>query len=72
MPLKQATLPSDELAKSLVEQAASTQEPQYLVVYASLVRGKSWCPDCQDAEPFVNKKFAGKDAQLIYAGSVSE
>ncbi|KAL3419983.1 hypothetical protein PVAG01_08482 [Phlyctema vagabunda] len=44
------------LAASL-RATSSPAKPAYMIVYASLVNGRSWCPDCVRAEPLINEKF---------------
>ncbi|EXJ87076.1 hypothetical protein A1O3_04034 [Capronia epimyces CBS 606.96] len=76
MPLQPTTLTPAALARSLADQAASSEshEPAFLVVYAGLTNGRSWCGDCRQAEPFLNKKFADpeRNATVVYAGSPQE
>lgn len=59
------------VADAVAAQAAASKTPQFLVVYASIVNGKSWCGDCRSAEPLLQKKFANEAAQYLtiqYAG----
>jgi thiol-disulfide isomerase/thioredoxin len=77
MPLQtvQATKASaPALATSLQSTAASSSKPQFLVVYASLTGGRSWCGDCRAAEPYLNKKFGVTEdvAKVVYAGQPAE
>ena len=74
MPLQISTNSPIALASALQTGAAATAKPAYLVVYASLTNGKSWCGDCRDAEPLVQKKFEGGDqiVTVIYAGQRDE
>ncbi|KAJ9150281.1 hypothetical protein NKR23_g3691 [Pleurostoma richardsiae] len=72
MPLQPSNVAPASLAQRLVQDAASTQKPTFLVVYASLTKGRSWCGDCRKAEPFLEKKFAEKDAEVVYAGEPQE
>ncbi|KAG4441430.1 hypothetical protein IFR05_003117 [Cadophora sp. M221] len=73
MPLKVSSESPSELAASL-KAGATPSKPAFVVVYASLVNGKSWCGDCRDAESFVNSKFAsGEDVvKVVYAGQRDE
>lgn len=73
MPLKVSSESPSELAASL-KASATASKPSFVVVYASLVNGKSWCGDCRDAESFVNSKFAsGEDVvKVVYAGQRDE
>ncbi|KAH6712370.1 hypothetical protein BKA61DRAFT_657752 [Leptodontidium sp. MPI-SDFR-AT-0119] len=73
MPLKVSSESPSELAASL-KTSATASKPSFVVVYASLVNGKSWCGDCRDAESFVNSKFAsGEDVvKVVYAGQRDE
>lgn len=60
-----------EIADSVAAQAAATETPHFLIVYASVVGSKSWCGDCVAAEPLINQKFAGDEARKLtvqYAG----
>lgn len=72
MPLQVSTESPAAIAESLI--SGSATKPAFLVVYASLTNGKSWCGDCRDAEPFVNSKFASeKDlVKVVYAGQRAE
>jgi hypothetical protein len=71
MPLQISSETPENLAKAL---DASPTKPTYLVVYASLTDGRSWCGDCRNAEPFVNAKFgeSGETAKVVYAGQRHE
>ncbi|KAH7348507.1 hypothetical protein BKA65DRAFT_427537 [Rhexocercosporidium sp. MPI-PUGE-AT-0058] len=73
MPLKVSSESPSELAASL-KASATASKPSFVVVYASLMNGKSWCGDCRDAESFVNSKFAsGEDVvKVVYAGQRDE
>lgn len=53
---------------------SSGSEPSFLVVYASLTNGKSWCGDCRRAEAFINAKFAdtANVVKVVYAGQRGE
>lgn len=68
MPLKKSVLSPSALAQQLVKAAKDGAAPTYLVVYAGLINGRSWCGDCRTAEPLLEKKFAQQDAQVVYAG----
>lgn len=60
------------VADGIAARAAATQIPQFLVVYASIVNGKSWCGDCVAAEPLLKKHFSGEEAERLtieYAGN---
>lgn len=67
MPLKTLQSSSQAVAAQLTASA-----PSFLVVYASLKpeTGLSWCGDCRDAEPFVEKYLGGleKEVGVVYAG----
>ncbi|PSR76031.1 hypothetical protein BD289DRAFT_182106 [Coniella lustricola] len=53
----------EAIAAAAATQAATTQTPQFFIVYANLVDGVSWCGDCRAAEPVVEAKFGqGKEA----------
>lgn len=59
------------VANAIAAQAAAANAPRFLMVYAGIVDGKSWCGDCRAAEPLVNKKFAEGPSQRLsihYAG----
>lgn len=60
------------VADSLAAQAASSQTAQFLMVYASITDGHSWCGDCRRAEPLVQAKFASAETPprltVVYAG----
>lgn len=59
------------VADSLAAQAATSQTAQFLMVYASIIDGHSWCGDCRRAEPLIDKKFPkGEPTHLttVYAG----
>lgn len=61
----------ESVADDVAARAADTKASQFLVVYASIVGGKSWCPDCVAAEPLLNSKFSDKEASRLtiqYAG----
>lgn len=45
------------VVSTLAAQASATKAPQFLLIYASLVDGKSWCGDCRASEPLINQKF---------------
>lgn len=69
--LKMSSTKPQAVADAIAARAAASQTPQFLVVYASIVNGKSWCGDCIAAEPLLNKKFAGEEAERLtvhYAG----
>ena len=60
------------VAEGVAAQAAATQIPQFLMVSASLINGRSWCGDCRKAEPLIQKKFPGDEASRLtvqYAGT---
>jgi len=71
MPLQVSTESPAAIADSL---KSSSSKPSFLVVYASLTNGKSWCGDCRQAEPFVNTKFADRAdvVTVVYAGQRDE
>lgn len=59
------------IADAVAAQAAATKAPHFLIVYASIVGGKSWCGDCVAAEPLIQEKFSGDEAPRLtvqYAG----
>lgn len=59
------------VAGAVAAQAAATNTPQFLIVYASIVNGESWCSDCRLAEPLLQERFANEEAQRLsihYAG----
>ncbi|KAF3765578.1 hypothetical protein M406DRAFT_105884 [Cryphonectria parasitica EP155] len=59
------------IADAAASQAAASKIPQFLIIYANIVDGKSWCGDCRVAEPLVNKKFpqgGPKRLGIYYAG----
>lgn len=59
------------VADAVAALAAKNQAPHFLVVYASIVNGRSWCGDCIRAEPLLQDKFpAGEQTRLTvqYAG----
>lgn len=59
------------VADAVATLAAKNQSPHFLVVYASIVNGRSWCGDCIRAEPLIKEKFpAGEETRLTvqYAG----
>lgn len=59
------------VADQLAAQAASSQSPQFLMVYASIIDGHSWCGDCRRAEPLIEKKFPKDEPTrltVVYAG----
>lgn len=59
------------VADAVAALAAKNQAPHFLVVYASIVNGRSWCGDCIRAEPLIQEKFtAGEQSRLTvqYAG----
>ncbi|KAK2606666.1 hypothetical protein N8I77_005400 [Diaporthe amygdali] len=59
------------VADAVAALAAENQAPHFLVVYASIVNGRSWCGDCIRAEPLIQEKFpAGEQSRLTvqYAG----
>jgi hypothetical protein len=45
---------------------------KYIIFYASVdpSTGKSWCGDCRDAEPFIERKFGeeGRDVDVVFVG----
>lgn len=67
MPLQTLSSTSKAVAADLTALA-----PSFLVVYASLKpdTGLSWCGDCRDAEPLVEKHLGGLDREIgvVYAG----
>ncbi|CZT07309.1 hypothetical protein WAI453_013000 [Rhynchosporium graminicola] len=74
MPLEISTESPSELLASLKASATSSSKPSFAIIYASLTDGRSWCGDCRDAEPFVDRKFAeGEEAvKVVYAGQRDE
>ncbi|ROW17195.1 hypothetical protein VPNG_01347 [Cytospora leucostoma] len=60
------------VANSIAAQAAATQIPHFLYVAASIINGRSWCGDCRNAEPLIQKHFpSGSEPQRLtvqYAG----
>ncbi|KUI53232.1 Thioredoxin-like protein Clot [Cytospora mali] len=59
------------VADGVAAQAATTQTPRFLIVYANIVNGRSWCGDCRRAEPLIQEKFHGDKSALLttqYAG----
>lgn len=60
------------VADAVAAQAAATKVPQFLIIYASIVDGKSWCGDCRASEPIINSKFPKDDPErpltVHYAG----
>lgn len=59
------------ISDSLAAKAATTQTPQFLMIYASIVDGLSWCGDCRRAEPLIEEKFPQGDESPLtihYAG----
>lgn len=59
------------VADAVAALAAKNQAPHFLIVYASIVNGRSWCGDCIRAEPLIQDKFpAGEQSRLTvqYAG----
>jgi thiol-disulfide isomerase/thioredoxin len=73
MPIQVTSDPPSSVATTLKANATPTHA-SFLIVYASLVDGKSWCPDCRQAEPVFNKVFESKpDAvRIVYAGQRAE
>jgi thiol-disulfide isomerase/thioredoxin len=71
MPLQVSAESSAAIAESL---KSSGSKPSFLVVYASLANGSSWCGDCRSAEPYVNAKFANSAdvVRIVYAGQRDE
>ncbi|TVY84084.1 Thioredoxin-like protein Clot [Lachnellula suecica] len=66
---------SNESPEALVESFQSSSiKPSFVVVYASLTDGRSWCGDCRAAEPLVNAKFADRTdvLKVVYAGQRDE
>lgn len=57
-----------------LKSTATPTKPSFLVVYASLTNGRSWCGDCREAESFVNAKFANgaEEVKVAYAGQRDE
>jgi len=74
MPLKTTSLSPADLASALKQSQQATAKPQYVIFYASLTDGRSWCGDCRDAEPLVNKKFGNGDEEVlvVYVGLKEE
>ncbi|KAL1621112.1 hypothetical protein SLS56_009317 [Neofusicoccum ribis] len=74
MPLTISRAAASSLAKTLESEAKSTGKNSFLVVYASLINGTSWCGDCRSAEPVLEKKFRGEEeaATVVYAGDKLE
>jgi len=72
MPLIYSEESQKSLAESLQAEAKSTGTNAYLIIYASHVGGQSWCGDCRNAEPLVEKKFGrddkGPTVTVVYAG----
>lgn len=66
-----STAEPQAVADSIAAQAATSQTPQFLMVYASIIDGYSWCGDCRRAEPLINKKFPKDEPNrltVVYAG----
>ncbi|KUJ19451.1 uncharacterized protein LY89DRAFT_581524 [Mollisia scopiformis] len=57
-----------------LKSTATPTKSSFLVVYASLTNGRSWCGDCREAESFVNSKFASgaEEVKVAYAGQRDE
>jgi hypothetical protein len=73
MPLQVTTESPQAIAQALNSEASASQ-PAFLVVYASLTNGRSWCGDCRTAEPLVEKIFAStpETVRVAYAGQQGE
>ncbi|KAF8847756.1 hypothetical protein BDZ45DRAFT_606958 [Acephala macrosclerotiorum] len=73
MPLKVTTETPSAVAEWL-KSTATPSKPSFLVVYASLTNGRSWCGDCRNAESFVDSKFASgvDEVKVVYAGQRDE
>jgi hypothetical protein len=66
---------SNESPFAVAETLNSTPSKQvFLVIYASLVNGSSWCPGCRKAEPIINKKFSDIPdvGRIVYVGQKEE
>jgi thiol-disulfide isomerase/thioredoxin len=66
---------SNESPSTLAKTLNSTpSKPAFLVFYASLINGSSWCSDCRKAEPIINKKFSDNSdaARIVYVGQKEE
>lgn len=66
-----ASVNPNAVAQGIAFQAAVLDIPQFLMVSATLINGKSWCGDCRKAEPLIEKKFPGAEAARLtvqYAG----
>ena len=70
MPLQVSTASPTSVADSLTH----TSTPTFVVIYASVTDGRSWCGDCRAAEPFINAKFGQSEdvVRIIYAGQRDE
>lgn len=70
MPLTTTNLSPADLESALKASQHTSRKPRYVIFYASLTDGRSWCGDCRDAEPFVSKQFGGwsEDVLVVYAG----
>ncbi|EPE27684.1 Thioredoxin-like protein [Glarea lozoyensis ATCC 20868] len=48
------------------------EDTKYIIFYASInpSTGKSWCGDCRDAEPLIERRFAeeGRDVEVVFVG----
>jgi len=72
MPLQVSTDEPSAIAASLTARARA-EGKAFLVVYASLTDGRSWCGDCRYAEPFVEDIFKTMNAvPVVYAGQPTE
>jgi hypothetical protein len=66
---------SNESPSTVAEALNSApSRPAFLIVYASLINGSSWCSDCRKAEPFINKKFSDNPevVRIVYVGQKEE
>jgi hypothetical protein len=73
MPLK-TTTESPSAVATWLKSTSTPTKPSFLVVYASLTNGRSWCGDCREAESYINSKFASgeEEIKVVYAGQRDE
>ncbi|KAM0788351.1 hypothetical protein ACM66B_001492 [Microbotryomycetes sp. NB124-2] len=65
---------SPESVLDAVPPSTSSSNPHFLILFASVdpQTGQSWCPDCRDVEPAIEKHVPQQRSTLVYVGQRNE